>query len=140
MGRSTLGTFRSTPQGIAAGESGFMPAGALLDHHQARFTLRLCARPRDGDGPEKTLTRKRSAFTTRLRIAAALGRRELVETQEWGTGRQLPGRIIADSRAGALQTAYERRQQDTTGALFLPGGERYESEETDLKGNNRNEG
>ena len=57
MGRSTLGSFRSTPQGIVAGESGLTPARALLNHRKTRFTQRLFARPRVGDGLEEVLTR-----------------------------------------------------------------------------------
>ena len=40
MGRSTLGAFRSTPQGIIAAESGLTPARVLLNRRQARFTQR----------------------------------------------------------------------------------------------------
>ena len=71
------------------------------------------------------LTRERSALTTRLRAAAALGRRETVEIREWGSGRQFPGRIIVDSRAGALETASEWRQRDTvwTDGSHIEGGE-----------------
>lgn len=35
--RSTLGAFRSAPQGILAAEGGPVPARALLDLRQARF-------------------------------------------------------------------------------------------------------
>ena len=61
MGRSTLGAFGSTPQGIVAGESGLTPARALLNRRQARLTQSLCARPRDGGGPE-IFARERSAL------------------------------------------------------------------------------
>ena len=43
MAKSTLGAFRSTPQGILAAESGLVPARALLGHRQARFVQRLHA-------------------------------------------------------------------------------------------------
>ena len=61
MARSTLGAFRSTPQGILAGESGHTPARPLLDYRQARFTHRLLARPQSGGGPEEILTRNEGA-------------------------------------------------------------------------------
>ena len=85
----------------------------MLNHLQARFTQRLYARPRDGSRPEEILTRECSDLTTRLRAAAVLGRRKAVEAQERGTGRQFSGKVIIDSKAGALQTASEWRQQDT---------------------------
>ena len=48
MGKATLGTFQSTPRGIAAGESGLTPARASLNHRQARFTQRLYLLHRHG--------------------------------------------------------------------------------------------
>ena len=65
-----------------------------------------------GDGPE-IITRERSDLTTRLRATAALGRKETVETQRWSTGQQFQGKVVVDSRAGALQTASEWRRRDT---------------------------
>ena len=124
MGRSTLGAFRSTPQGIVAGESGLTPARALLNRRQARLAQRLCARPRDGGGPE-ILARERSALATRLRAAAALRRGETAESQAWGTGSQFSGRVIVEERAGALQTTSEWRRRDTIWA----DGSRIESGE-----------
>ena len=90
MGRSTLGTWNSTPRVILTGESGLTPARALLNHHQARFTQRLYAKPRNsdgiGDGPE-ILVGENSDLTTRLRAAAGLGRRGTVERQQWSINR-----------------------------------------------------
>ena len=43
MARSTLGAFRSTPQGILVGESGRTPARLLLDFRQVGFSHRLLA-------------------------------------------------------------------------------------------------
>ena len=45
MGRASLGVRQTTPIGIVTGESGLTPARVLLDHTQARFALRLLARP-----------------------------------------------------------------------------------------------
>ena len=86
MGRATFSMFQSTPRGIIADESGLTPARALLNRRQARFTQRLYAKPRNGngqsgDGPE-ILTRGRSALTTRLRLADALRRGEMVEVRD----------------------------------------------------------
>lgn len=66
MARSTLGAFRSTPQGILAGESGLTPARSLLDYRQARFAQRLLARPQMGGGPEEILERDSGAIANRL--------------------------------------------------------------------------
>lgn len=65
----------------------------------------MFARPRDGQGPEEILTRESSALTVRLREAAALHPGGIVETQEWGSNRIFPGRVIMDKRVEALQTA-----------------------------------
>ena len=81
MARSTLGVFRSAPQGILAAESGLAPARALLDHRQARFSQRLFAQPVGGGGPEEILTREGAAVTTRLRAAVGTRRGETVEPQ-----------------------------------------------------------
>ena len=54
---------------------------ALLDHRQARFALRLMARPRGG-GEQEILERK-SGLTARVREICGLGRRETVEAQYW---------------------------------------------------------
>lgn len=64
MGMSTPGAFRSNPRGIVTAQSGLTPARALLDHRQARFTQRLFARPKDGQGLGEILTKERSALTT----------------------------------------------------------------------------
>ena len=101
-----------TSRGIVAGESGLTPARALLNHCQARFTQHLYARPRDGGGPE-ILVRERSDLTTRQRAVASLSCGKTVETQEWGTGRQFPGRVVVEERVEALLTASEWRGRDT---------------------------
>ena len=64
-------------------------------------------------GPEKILSGESSDLITRRRAAAALGRRETVETQRWSAGWHFQGKIIVDSRAGALQTARKWRRRDT---------------------------
>ena len=62
MGHSTLGARSPIPRVILARESGLMPARALLNHLQARFTQLLYARLRNSDGsvdgPEAILTRE----------------------------------------------------------------------------------
>ena len=105
MGRATLGAFRSTPLGIVVAESGLTPARPLLNYRQARFAQRLHARPRDGEGPEEILDREGVAITMRLRAAASLRVGAAVEPQRWGRGRTFPGRVIVDTRKGALDTA-----------------------------------
>ena len=55
MGRSSLGVRKTTPIGIVTAESALPPARALLDHRQARFALRLLARPQEGGGQEEIL-------------------------------------------------------------------------------------
>ena len=79
MARSTLGVFRSTPQGILAAESGLTPARALLDHRQARYAQRLLARPQDGGGPEEILERDSGAIVSRLRATSGIKPGETVE-------------------------------------------------------------
>ena len=113
MGQDSLGAFRSTPRDIVAAESGFTPARAFLNHRQARFAQRLCARAKGGQGPEEILTRESSPLTSRICAAAAIRRGETAETQEWGSDRCSPGRIIVEERAAALETANEWRRRDT---------------------------
>ena len=84
MGRATLGAFGSTPLGIAAAESDAIPARPLLDYRQAKFTQRLHARPKDGEGPEEILDREGAAITARLRAATSLRPGTRVEPQPWG--------------------------------------------------------
>ena len=120
MGRASLGAFQSTPRGIVAAESGFTPARALLNHRRAGFVQRLYARPRGGQGPEEILSRENAALTTRA--AAAIGRDGTAETQEWSAARRFPGRIIADERAAALQTASEWSRPDTVWTGRRQGG------------------
>lgn len=79
VARSTLGAFRSTPQGILAAESGLTPARPLLDYRQARFTHRLQAKPQDGGGPEEILTRESGAVVHRLQAASGTRTGETVE-------------------------------------------------------------
>ena len=91
MARSTLGAFRSTPQGIMAAESGLTPARALLDNRQARFSQRIYARPRGGGGPAEILSWEGAAITTRLGAVVGSKRGETVEPQVWSEGRSFPG-------------------------------------------------
>ena len=53
--RSAPGAFRSDSGAVAA-EGSFALSRALLDHHQARSTQRLYAKPRDAQVPEEILT------------------------------------------------------------------------------------
>ena len=96
MGKATLGAFRSTPLGLVAAQSGLTPARALLEHRQARFTQRLCARPKGGDGSDEILTRERAALTARLGAASSIRPRETVEAQEWGVHIFFPGKIAGE--------------------------------------------
>ena len=79
MARSTPGAFRSAPLGILAGESGHVPARALLDNRQSRFAQRLLARPQGGGGPEGILERSNGAVVQRLRTASGTKPEEAVE-------------------------------------------------------------
>ena len=106
MGRATLGTYKSTPLGMVAAESGLVPARALLNHRQSRFAQRLYARPKDGEGPEEILEREAgTALTARLRAAASLQPGNTVERQEWSRRLIFPGEIAIDSRAKAFEIA-----------------------------------
>lgn len=114
MARSTLGTFRSTLQGILLAESGLAPARTLLDYRQARFSQRLYARPRDGQGPEEILsTREEAALTTRLSAAAGSRPEETIEAQGRSRGRHFPGRVCIDEKGLALETVQNWGHRDT---------------------------
>lgn len=65
MGRSTLGAFQSTPQGIVAGEWPYVCQGATKPP-PAKFTQRHYARPRDSNGLKEILTRERPTLTMYL--------------------------------------------------------------------------
>lgn len=93
VARSTLGAFRSAPQGILVAESGLTPARPLPGYRQSRSAQRLLARPKDGWGPKEILTRERSAITTRLQTASGRRPRESVEVQELCSSRIFPGHI-----------------------------------------------
>ena len=125
MARSTLGAFRSTPQGIIAAQSGLTPARALLDHRQARFTQRLYAPPRDGGGPEEILSREGAAATARLKAVGGTRRGEMVELQVWSEGRTFPGQVSIDEEGAALETARAWRPRDT----IWTDGSRFDSGE-----------
>lgn len=104
MGRATLGVFRSTPLGTVAGESGLVPARALLDHRQARFGLRLLARPQNVGGQEEILER-RAELRGRIAGKTGLCRRKRVEKQVWSAGKTFPGRVVVQKEADALGVA-----------------------------------
>ena len=104
MARSTLGAFRSTPQGILAEESGLTPARPLLDHRQARFAHRLLARPQKGGGPE-ILERDSGGIVSRLRAASGVKPWETVEPQVWDKGRTFPGQCVILKEGPALDNA-----------------------------------
>ena len=107
MGRASLGVRQTTPVGIVAAESGLTPARALLDHTQARFALRLLARPQGGGGQEEIMEKRSSALTARIRERAGLKRRETCEVQVWDTLREFQGEVFVDSKEEALRTAQE---------------------------------
>ena len=110
MGRASLGVRRTTLVGIVAAESGLTPARALLDHRQARFALRLMARPRGGGGQEEILERWASALAARVRERSGLGRRETVEDAL----RLFQGRVCVDRKEEALRTAKEWKDLSRT--------------------------
>ena len=80
-GRATPGAFKSTPLGIVAAKCALTPARALRDHRQARFSLRLLARPAEGGGPEEIRGRKAelAELAERLKMVTGLGKKEPVE-------------------------------------------------------------
>ena len=101
--------------GIIIAESGLTPARALLSHRQARFSQRLHARPRDGEGPEGILTRDDTVLASRLRTAVTLRPGDAVEAQERGAGR--------DSQAGRLWRAERvRSRRQAHGDEEIPSG------------------
>ena len=114
MGRASLGVRQSTPIGIVTAESALTPARALLDHTQARFALRLLARPQGGGGQEEILEKRNSALTARIRERAGLRRRETYEEQVWNTLREFQGEVFVDSKEEALRTAQEWTDQKRT--------------------------
>ena len=112
LGRASLGVRQTTPVGIIAAESGLTPARALLDHTQARFALRLLARPQGGGGQEEIMEKRSSALTARIRERAGLKRRETCEAQVWDTLREFQGEVFVDSKEEALRTAQEWADQE----------------------------
>ena len=121
MAGSTLGAFRSAPQGILATESGLTPARALLDHRKARFAQRLHARPRDGGGPEEILDREGATITGRLRAAAGTRHGEKVEPQAWGEGKSLPGECCVGQEGPAVETAQNWQVRGAIGSRLDSG-------------------
>jgi len=113
MARSTLGAFRSTPQGILAAESGLTPARALLNHRQARFAQRLLARPQDGGGPEEILERTSGTIVSRLKAASGTKRGETVEPQVWSEDKCFPGECTIEDKGPALEAAQNWRVRGT---------------------------
>ena len=107
MGRASLGVRQITPLGIIAAESSLTPARALLDHAQARFALRLTARPRGGGGQEEILEKRGSVLAARVKERSGLKRRDTVEEQRWNAMRVFQGKVHVDSREDALALALE---------------------------------
>ena len=79
----SLGVRQTAPLCIVAAESGLTPARALLDFRQARFALRLMARPENGGGQEEILRKRAAGLTARIREKSGLGSRETIEVQRW---------------------------------------------------------
>ena len=104
------GVRRTAPVGIIAAESALPPARALLDHRQARFALRLLARPRGGGGQEEILE-KRSGLTARIKERCGLGRRETAEAQVWEEFKVLRAEVHVERKEDALRTAKEWSDQ-----------------------------
>ena len=119
MGRASLGVRQTTPLGIIAAESSLTPARALLDHAQARFALRLMARPRGGGGQEEILEKKGSALAARVKERSGLKRRETGEEQRWNAMRAFQGKAHVDSKEDALALALE--WTDRVGTVWTDG-------------------
>ena len=114
MGRASLGVRQTTPLGIVAAESGLTPARALLNHTQARFALRLLARPRGGGGQEEIMEKRASALTARVRGVTGLKRSETCEVQVWDSLREFQGEVIVEQKEDALRVAQEWRDLERT--------------------------
>ena len=114
---------QTTPLGIVTAESALPLERALLDHRQAQLALRLMVRPRGRRGQEEILERT-SDLTARIRERCILSRRETVEVQSWEEFRSLRGRVLVESKEGALRMA--REWQDLSGTVPT-GGSRLES-------------
>ena len=125
MGRSSLGVRKTTAIGIVTTESALPPARALLDHRQARFALRLLARPQGGGGQEEILLRN-SSLAARIKERCGLSRRETAELQGWEEFRQLKGTVVVNSKEEAFRVAEEWDDQFSTvwtDGSRLSGGE-----------------
>ena len=114
MGRASLGVRQTTPLGMVAAESGLTPARALLNHTQARFALRLLARPRGGGGQEEIMEMRASALTARVRGVTGLKRSETCEVQVWDSLREFQGEVIVEQKEDALRVAQEWRDLERT--------------------------
>ena len=112
LGRSSLGARRKTSLGIVTAESALPPARALLDHRQARFALRLMARPRGGGGQE--ILERRNGLTARIKERCGLGRRETVEAQSWEEFRALKGSVLVEGKEEDLRAAGEWQDRSCT--------------------------
>ena len=86
---------------------------ALCSTRQARFALRLLARPKDSGGQEEILERK-SSLTARIKERCGLGRRETAEVQVWEGFKVLEGRAFVERKEDALRTARELQDQSRT--------------------------
>ena len=124
MGRASLGVRQTTPLGIVAAESGLTPARALFNHTQARFALRLLARPRGGGGQEEIMEMRASALTARIRGVTGLKRSETYEGQVWGSLREFQGEVHVTQKEEALQVAQEWTDLERT---VWTNGSRLES-------------
>ena len=126
MGRSPLGVRQTTPLGIIVAESGLTPARALLDFRQARFALRLMARPENGGGQEEILEKRAAGLTVRIRERSRVSSRETVEVQRWDSLRLFQGKVFVDRKEEALEVARgwtERERTLWTDGSRLENGE-----------------
>ena len=89
------------------------PARALLDHRQARFALRLLARPQGGGGQEEIRLRN-SSLAARIKVRCGLNRMETAELKEWGEFQQLKGTVVEDSKKETFRVAEEWDVQFST--------------------------
>ena len=116
MGRASLGVRQITPLGMVAAESGLTLARALLNHTQARFALRLLARPRGGGGQEEIMEKRASALTARIKGVTGLRRGETWEVQVWDSLQvhEFQGEVHIVQKEEALQVSQEWTDLENT--------------------------
>ena len=85
----------------------------VLESFLSIVTGRLITRPRGGSGQEEILQRK-GALTARIRGRCGLGRREIVEVQDWEEFKAIRSRVVVESKEEAPRTAEQRQDHSNT--------------------------